>query len=217
MKRKIVVAAAVTALIVGGGAFTAVAASADDSAPTSKITAQEAVGAALERTPGSVVSVDRDDDGKGQWEIEVVDAKGAGHEVRVDSQSGKVSASVADTDDGDDDGDDRAEDKRDGEALAAAKINAGQASKAALAFTPGTVTDVEFDDGHWDIEIRTDKGDVREIHVDAQTGRTSPSADTDDRNDDRGDRNDSRDDDRDDADDKNDRDDRDDRDDKNDD
>ncbi|MFI1886971.1 PepSY domain-containing protein [Streptomyces jumonjinensis] len=207
MKRKIAIAVAVAALV-GGGAATAVAASGDDSAPTAKISAKDAASAALEQKPGSVESVDRDDDGA--WEVEIVDAQGRDHEVRVDAESGKATLSQDDDRNDDaDDRDDRDDDDRAEKAVTEAKVNAEKASAAALELRPGTATEVEFDDGHWDVEVRSADGREHDVRVDSETGKATLSQD-DDQNDNNNDTNDTdRDDDRND-DDTNDQDDRDD-------
>ncbi|MFE3015966.1 PepSY domain-containing protein [Streptomyces sp. NPDC059256] len=201
MKRKIAVAVAVIALV-GGGTYTAVAASGDP-APSSSISASEAAGAALKKSPGSIESIGLDDDAKGQWEVEVVNKNGDDQDVRVDA---KGKASLFSDDDDRDDGDDRdsADDKAEREALNAAKVNAEQAASAALKFRAGSVTEVDFDNGHWEVEVRDKDGREHEVRVDATTGKASVSAESNDR------------DDTDDTDDADDRDDRDDRDDKND-
>ncbi|MER7044136.1 PepSY domain-containing protein [Streptomyces jumonjinensis] len=201
MKRKIAIAVAVAALV-GGGAATAVAASGDDSAPTAKISAKDAASAALEQKPGSVESVDRDDDGA--WEVEIVDAQGRDHEVRVDAQSGKATLSQDDDADDRDDRDDRDDDRDDRDdraekAVTEAKVNAEKASAAALELRPGTATEVEFDDGHWDVEVRSADGREHDVRVDSETGKATLSQD-DDQNDD----NDANDNDRDDRDDRDD-------------
>ncbi|MGW6459031.1 PepSY domain-containing protein [Streptomyces sp. NPDC055078] len=193
MKRKIVVAVAVAALL-GGGAYTAVAASGDDPVSTPKISVSDAVDAALKEAPGSVLSVGRDDDGEGPWEVDVVGRNGLDREVRVDAKSGKVSlAPAADDTDGPDDADDAddvndsdgsdgsddrneaAEDRSDLEALRAATVDADRAAAAALSFRAGTVTEVEFDEGHWEVEVRAKDGSSRDVHVDARTGKASPA------------------------------------------
>ncbi|GAA2224524.1 hypothetical protein GCM10010232_06760 [Streptomyces amakusaensis] len=221
MKRKILVAVAALALV-GGGAFTAVAASGDDdkAVPASKISVTDAVNSALKKQPGVVESAGRDDDGDGAWEVEIVDAKGLGHEIRVDAKSAEASVEKDDDDDRDDDRDDRDDDRREGDAAVGdATVSAQQAVSAALSFRPGAVTEVEFDDGHWAIEVRAEDGKEHDVRVDAKTAKASVEKD-----DDHGDKGAGRDGDRDgrddlagdradDADDRNDdRDDRDDRD-----
>ncbi|MFE6133930.1 PepSY domain-containing protein [Streptomyces sp. NPDC056437] len=181
MKRKILISAVAVAALVGGGTYTAVAASADDAAPTSKVTVSEAVDAALQKAPGTVESAGTDDDA-GVWEVDVQGKNGDDREVTVNA-SGKASAAQDDKGDDSDDGksddgrsdDDAAERK----ALSAAKVDARQASAAALEFRPGTVTEVEFDDGHWEVDVRGKDGASHDVTVDATTGKASASQDDD--------------------------------------
>ncbi|GGZ31914.1 hypothetical protein GCM10010387_27630 [Streptomyces inusitatus] len=184
MKRKILVAVAALALV-GGGAFTAVAASGDDdkAVPASKISVTDAVNSALKKQPGVVESAGRDDDGDGAWEVEIVDAKGLGHEIRVDAKTADASVEKDDDDDRDDDRDDRDDDRREGDAAVGdATVSAEQAVSAALSFRPGAVTEVEFDDGHWAIEVRAEDGKEHDVRVDAKTAEATVEKD-DDRND----------------------------------
>lgn len=70
-----------------------------------KVTAIEAAGAALKRAPGTVTSVEfDDDDGKAVWEVEITGQEGNERELIVNAKTAKVS--FDDDDDGDDDGDD---------------------------------------------------------------------------------------------------------------
>ncbi|MFE7131130.1 PepSY domain-containing protein [Streptomyces sp. NPDC057638] len=202
MKRKMIVAAAVAAALVGGGAVTAVAASGDDTPPASRITSAQAVDAALKKAAGTVESVDRDDDGAGHWEVDIRAKDGLEREVRVDAGSGEVLKVTTDddTDDRDDRDDDRAGDRddaddrddtddRDGdraddaddraerEAAASAAVNAQRAEAAALKLQPGTVTEVEFDDGRWEVEVRAEDGAEHDVRVDAKTAKATLSQD----------------------------------------
>ncbi|MER7662744.1 MULTISPECIES: PepSY domain-containing protein [unclassified Streptomyces] len=177
MKRKILISAVAVAALVGGGTYTAVAASADDAAPTPKVTVSEAVDAALQKAPGTVESAGTDDDAGG-WEVDVRGKNGDDREVTVDA-SGKASAAKDDKSDDDrsDDSDDSDDDAADHKALSAAKVDARQASAAALEFRPGTVTEVEFDDGHWEVDVRGKDGASHDVTVDATTGKASASQD----------------------------------------
>ncbi|MEV2244333.1 PepSY domain-containing protein [Streptomyces sp. NPDC049970] len=71
-----------------------------------------AVKAALADRPGTVTSVDLDDDGDDgakaapHWEVDVTGKGGSGHELRVDAKSGKVTADRADDNDNDGNDDD---------------------------------------------------------------------------------------------------------------
>ncbi|MFJ8073179.1 PepSY domain-containing protein [Streptomyces sp. NPDC096176] len=206
MKRNLVIATVAAAMLIGG-TYTAVAVAddgasatpvsvqdkdreddgaADDdrdddqtAAPAGPVTAAEAVAAALEHTPGTVDSVDLDDDEKGHWEVSVIGKNDREHELKVDTKTGAVRAAAAAEDD--DDRDD------DGAALRAAAVDARQAAEAALKSHPGaTVTSVDFDDegdgaDHWEVELQGGKGhDETELKVDAKTGDVSSNTDASD-------------------------------------
>ncbi|MGW1280319.1 PepSY domain-containing protein [Streptomyces tsukubensis] len=170
MKRKIVIATAVAALMAGGTltAFAATGSDDDRTPPAAKVTLTEATDAALAKVPGTVESADRDDDGKGDWEIDIRTSEGTEREVRVDAQNGSVRVET-----GDDhaDRDDAGDDRDDAAAAAAAKTTSAQAQAAALKLHPGTVTDVEFDDARWEIDIKGNDGKWYDIDVDATTGK----------------------------------------------
>ncbi|MFG2192800.1 PepSY domain-containing protein [Streptomyces sp. NPDC048639] len=78
--------------------------------------AGEAIAAALKAVPGTVTSVDLEDDGPAYaWDLEVQGQDGKEHDVRVDLKTGKATQAPAQADDRDDrDGDDdRAGEDRD--------------------------------------------------------------------------------------------------------
>lgn len=64
------------------------------------VTVQKAMEAAIKAAPGKVTEVDLE---KGHWEVEVQDQGGRGHEVRVETGSGKVTVGAADGSDAADD------------------------------------------------------------------------------------------------------------------
>ncbi|MGW2180000.1 PepSY domain-containing protein [Streptomyces sp. NPDC001732] len=77
----------------------------DRHAPRSAaVSLNEAVGAALKANPGTVTSVDLDDDhddhtgrnGASHWEVEVRGKNGKEHELNVDAKTGKVTADRSD-------------------------------------------------------------------------------------------------------------------------
>lgn len=205
MKRKIVLATAVAALM-AGGTYTAFASSGalsgtpsasssatsgDGAAPVTRISVTQATDAALAKFPGTLESADRDDD-RGHWEIEIRATDGKEREVTVDAVTGEVRADddrddrddrddADDSDDRDDrdSGDDRdSSDSRDDDASAAtAKTTARQATDAALKLHPGTVTEVQFDDGHWEVEVRGDNGKSYDVDVNATTSKATTSPD----------------------------------------
>ncbi|MFJ6514690.1 PepSY domain-containing protein [Streptomyces sp. NPDC091406] len=91
----------------------------DDHAPrSSAVTLNEAAAAALKTAPGTVTSIDLDDDDDNggrsnvlRWDVDIDGKDGKQHELRVDAKTGKVT--VDRDDDGDDDRDDRADDRND--------------------------------------------------------------------------------------------------------
>ncbi|MFE4380308.1 PepSY domain-containing protein [Streptomyces cyaneofuscatus] len=91
----------------------------DDHAPrSSTVTLKQAADAALKTAPGSITSIDLDDDdddkgGKGnvlRWDVDVAGKDGKQHELKVDAKTGKV---TVDRDDDGDDRDDSADDRDD--------------------------------------------------------------------------------------------------------
>ncbi|MGV9985698.1 PepSY domain-containing protein [Streptomyces olivaceus] len=180
-------------------------------ASSAKVTAAEAIAAALRDTPGTAVSAelddaDEDDDGdrdgdddrddrreRAAWEVDVLSGDGTWHSVRVDPASGKVLGSHADAaDEEDDDAAARA-------ALKGASVTAAEAAQAAAG--KGTVTSVDLhDDGDsgdgadrseaaWEVETRASGQGERDWRVDLKTGEVtadrddegSPADDADDR------------------------------------
>ncbi|MEN8650867.1 PepSY domain-containing protein [Streptomyces sp. 21So2-11] len=75
----------------------------DDRAPmSSAITVNEAAAAALKARPGTLTSIDLDDDGKLSWEAEIKGKDGKWHELNVDAKTAKVTHDQPDTDDDND-------------------------------------------------------------------------------------------------------------------
>ncbi|MFF8451353.1 PepSY domain-containing protein [Streptomyces leeuwenhoekii] len=208
MKRNIVIAAVTAAALITGGTATALAVSGDDGgtarqgetrvseddavrggdardddrdderAVSSKVTAADAIAAALRHTPGTAVSAeledadDADDDGgKAAWDVDVLSGGGTWHSVRVDPATGKVLGSHAD--DGDD-GDDGIAEVR--AALKGTSVDAAEAARAAAVH--GTVTSVDLDDDDrrsaaWDVETRSGGKAERDWTVDPGTGKVT--------------------------------------------
>ncbi|MFF1323272.1 PepSY domain-containing protein [Streptomyces chartreusis] len=130
-----------------------------------KVTAADAIAAALKHTPGTAVGADLDDDGSRAWEVGVVKGDGTEHDVRVSASDGKVLGTHRDDDD-----DDAREDLA---ALKGAGVDAREAAVAAAA--KGTVTDVDLDDdgpAAWSVE--TTKGEWK---VDLKTGKVTQDLD----------------------------------------
>ena len=130
-----------------------------------KVTAADAIAAALKHTPGTAVGADLDDDGSRAWEVSVVKGDGTEHDVRVSANDGKVLGAHRDDDD-----DDARDDLT---ALKGADVDAREAAVAAAA--KGTVTDVDLDDdgpAAWSVE--TTKGEWK---VDLGTGKVTQDLD----------------------------------------
>ncbi|WP_329334612.1 PepSY domain-containing protein [Streptomyces sp. NBC_00663] len=188
MKRNIVIAALTATALIGGGTATALAVASDGESASQRadvrvaaddghddgaesvvagksgVTAADAVTAALKHTPGTVVSVDLEDDGAGVWDVDVLKGDGTEYSVTISPDTGKVVSAHKDNDDDTDDADDRAELT----ALKNAKTDARAAALAAAAH--GTVTEVSLDDdddsravvwsvdttqGEWKVDLRT--------------------------------------------------------------
>ncbi|MGW7429912.1 PepSY domain-containing protein [Streptomyces sp. NPDC054861] len=181
MKRNIVIATVAAAAVVCGGTA---AAFADDAgtggagrggaaeARTAKVTAVQAIDAALKAQPGTVVSADLDlDDGDGSdeergWEVDVLGQGTTSYTVHVDSASGKVLGKETETDD---------DDANDDGAARSGSVDARQAAEAASA--KGFVTSVDRDDdGAAAWEAETASGDWR---VDPKTGQVTADRDDD--------------------------------------
>ncbi|MFE1837637.1 PepSY domain-containing protein [Streptomyces sviceus] len=144
-------------------------------APGGKVTAAEAIAAALKHTPGTALSADLDDDGTDAWEVSVVKGDGSEYEVRIAPDSGKVLGAQRDTDD-DHDADDRAE-------LAAVKGAHTDARETALAAAAkGTVTEVGLDDDRGTVAWTADTvkdGKHSEWTVALDSGRVTQDRDDD--------------------------------------
>ncbi|MEU6947625.1 PepSY domain-containing protein [Streptomyces sp. NPDC046316] len=189
MKRNIVIATVAAAAVVCGG--TAVAFADDDGGRTertavrdvrdAKVTAAQAIDAALKAQPGTAVSADLDDD-RG-WEVDVLGTGTTSYTVQVDAGTGRVLGKETDRDD-----DDRNDDTDDRRALKGATVDARQAAEAASA--KGVVTSVSLDDDDratpaWDVD--TVNGDWR---VDLKTAQVTADDDGQDDRDDADDRDD---------------------------
>lgn len=157
----------------------------DSGAASAKVTAAEAIAAALADTPGTAVSAeldDEDDDGddgddrreRAAWEVDVLSGDGTWHGVRVDPATGEVLG--AERDDEDDTAEVRA-------ALKGASVDAAAAVQAAAGH--GTVTSVELDeDGHhgdgnpaWEVETHADGKGEQDWRVDLKSGKVTADSD----------------------------------------
>ncbi|WP_428952263.1 PepSY domain-containing protein [Streptomyces sp. cg35] len=211
MKRRTTVISAVAAVaLIGAGTATAVAVSGDDGSAKStanrssvrvvddgvsdaqenvneakgaQVKAEDAIAAALKRTPGVAVGADLDsDDGRLVWDVDVIGSGSTWHHIEVDPGTGKVLGSHVEKDEKDED-DDPA---RVAGALKNASTSAEDAARAAAA--KGTVTSVDADDDGsvrvWEVETTSADGTQRDWHVDLGSGAVTvdraSSSDADD-------------------------------------
>ncbi|AIS00589.1 PepSY domain-containing protein [Streptomyces glaucescens] len=180
MKRNIVIAAVTATALIGGGAAVAFADGGDGKkgvvadgsagrAPTSEVTAVQAIDAALKERPGTVVSVELDDERDATaWEVDVLGSGTTSYTVRVDPASGKVLGTGTDRDE-----DDAAQERR---VLEGAGVDAREAARAAAA--KGVVTSVDLDDdersARWSVETA---GSEQEWQVGLKTGKVTAERD----------------------------------------
>lgn len=143
-------------------------------AASAKVTAADAIAAALEHRPGTAVSAeldDRDDDRRTVWEVDVLAGGDNWYSVRIDPATGKVLGSQKD--DEDDADEVRA-------ALKGASVSAQDAARAAAA--KGTVTSVELEDDDergWEVETTNARGAEKDWHVDLKSGKVTADRDDD--------------------------------------
>ncbi|MFH8408703.1 PepSY domain-containing protein [Streptomyces sp. NPDC018019] len=201
MKRNIVIATVAAAALIGGGTATAVALGGDSGEPTASpsasaprssvsvpdddvnedareakaatVSAPQAAAAALKATPGTVTSIDLDEDRPGLvWEVDVLGKDGKWHEVTLDAGNGKVLNQHVEHEGGDDHGAARIR-----AGLKGATVDAAQAAeKAAAAY--GKVTSVDLDDDHrssavWEVETVTKDGKEHKLDVDPKTAKVT--------------------------------------------
>ncbi|QKV92515.1 PepSY domain-containing protein [Streptomyces sp. NA02950] len=144
-------------------------------AAKARVTLSDAAGSALKAVPGTLSSIDLDDDARtAAWDAEILGKDGTWHEVTVDASSGKVLDQHVDR--GEDD------DARERAALRKAEVSAVQAARKAAA-GGGTATSVDIDDDHaavWEVEVVKNHKE-RELTVDAQTGKVAQAPSDDDR------------------------------------
>ncbi|GAA3137914.1 PepSY domain-containing protein [Streptomyces rectiviolaceus] len=157
-----------------------------------KVTAADAIKAALANQSGTAVSAELDDEDNGGlvWDVDILGKGSTWHSVQVDPGTGKVLGSHTEQDE---DGDA----SRVAAALKGASTTAEDAAKAAAA--KGEVTSVDLDDdgtaGAWEAETSGAKGAESDWKVDLQSGKvTADKSDSHDDSDHDSDDNDSDDD-----------------------
>ncbi|MFJ8663443.1 PepSY domain-containing protein [Streptomyces sp. NPDC093795] len=194
MKRKLVIATAtatVAALACGGTAVALSAGSSTSSgARDARITAVQAIDAAVKARPGTVISAELDDDRDSDeatdaeapdaedrgWEVVVVSGSRS-YTVHVDQNTGRALG----TDAADDDSDDV---RSETALLKNAKVSARQAATALS--SKGFVTSIDLGDEDaddrdrgWDATVRDARGADHDWDVDLRTGGISQDGDDD--------------------------------------
>ncbi|GAA2244819.1 hypothetical protein GCM10010145_09630 [Streptomyces ruber] len=151
-------------------------------AGAAKVTAADAIDAALKHTSGTAVGAELDSEGRDLvWDVDVLSSGTTWHSVLVDPGTGKVLDSRTET--GDDDADDAAEARA---ALKGTSVSAAEAAQAAAG--KGVVTSVDLDDdgrSHaWRIETTGADGAESEWDVDLKTSKVTADRADDDTDDD---------------------------------
>ncbi|MFF1731378.1 PepSY domain-containing protein [Streptomyces sp. NPDC058247] len=204
MKRNIVIATIAAVALIGGGTATAVAVSGGDDSTSgtsaasrgtgssghdddraehvtelkaAKVTASDAIAAALKSVPGTAVSAELDDENNQVvWEVEVLNGT-TWHDVLVDPATGKVTGSHTSRHD---------DTARVTAILKGAKTTAQDAARAAAA--KDTVTEIDLDDdgtAHaWEAETTSANGTDADWRVDLRTGAVTPDRSSHDDSDD---------------------------------
>jgi uncharacterized membrane protein YkoI len=130
-------------------------------AGSAKVTAAEAIDAALAEVSGTAVSADLDDDDRNlYWDVDILGKGDTWHSVQIDPGTGKVLGTHTETDDND------ASEAR--KALKSADVTAKEAVEAAA--DKGTVTSVDLDEddrtpsweadttnGEWTVDLGSGK------------------------------------------------------------
>lgn len=143
-------------------------------AKAAKVTAADAIKAALAEKSGTAVSAELDDEDNGGlvWDVDVLGKGSTWYSVQVDPGTGKILGSHTEQDD---DGDDADDASRVAATLKGASTTAEDAAKAAAA--KGTVTSVDLDDDGtakaWEAETSGAKGAESDWKVDLQSGKVS--------------------------------------------
>ncbi|MEU0784824.1 PepSY domain-containing protein [Streptomyces sp. NPDC006173] len=202
MKRNIVIATVAAAALIAGGTATSLAVTGGGTAaPATRasgqpgaddrrddkavegtnltggkaVTAQDAIGRALEHTPGTAVGAELDDEnGSVVWEVDIIGSDGTWHDVRVSPAAGTVLGSRTGHED---------DAARVRAALDGTSVSAAEAARAAAA--KGRVTEIDVDEDSrtpaWKVETLTSDGAEREWRVGLDTVRITADHGADDR------------------------------------
>lgn len=136
-------------------------------ARAAKVTAPQAAAAALRARPGTVTSLDLDQDRPGLvWDVDVVHGRAA-YELVLDARTGKVLSDRRDRDDDDD-----------GPVPHHAKVSAADAARIGARHATVTSVDLDRDDDHpkrkpvWEVEATDGQGREHQSAVDPWSGKT---------------------------------------------
>ncbi|MER6093753.1 PepSY domain-containing protein [Streptomyces bluensis] len=145
-------------------------------ARAAKLTAAEAIKAALAAKSGTAVKAELEsEDTNLVWEVDVLSSGNTWHTVHVDPGTGKVLGSHTEQEDADDAAEARA-------ALQGGSVSAAEAAEAAAA--KGTVTSVELEDEGsgrgWDIDTTGTNGAESEWTVNLTTAKVTADRSSDD-------------------------------------
>jgi uncharacterized membrane protein YkoI len=154
---------------------------ADDAAEAkaAKVTAADAIRAALKEKSGTAVSAELDSERTNLvWEVDVLASGNTWHTVKVDPGTGKVLGSHTEQEDAEDAAEARA-------ALKGSSVSAAEAAEAGAA--KGTVTSVDLDDDGagrgWDVDTTGADGAESEWTVQLTTGEVAADRSSDDSDD----------------------------------
>ena len=172
MKRTttIISAAAVAIVLAGGATYAAAQDTGNDGSITDDDLARASAAALAETGDGTVTGVEVDDGG---YDVEVRLTDGTEVDVELGSDFAilRTENDDADDDSGDDsdgDSDDGADDGSDSDDLPVGDAERQQAIDAALAEAgAGDVTDVEHDEGGYDVEVRLADGTEIDVDLDS--------------------------------------------------
>ncbi len=167
MQKRTKVFLTVAALSLAGGAGLAGAAvSGDDDAPITGDALEQAMAAALAETGGGEVTETEIGDDEAFYEVEVRMPDGRQIDVHLDKAFKVTAQDVESADDDDLDGDDEA-DEADDVPLTGTDLE--RATAAALAHTGGgevTETELDDDEGVYEVEVRMSDGRQIDVHLD---------------------------------------------------
>jgi len=195
MKKNVLIIGVTGVVLLGGALGVGAFSDGTQEKASNLISTKKAEEIAVTEVEGTVESVELEkDDGKLKYEVDLHDQNGNDDiDVDIDASSGEVIKVDRDDDDGDDDkkvqtetvsaqstqngkdddaGNSVTNVNEQGANAQATKLRITKDEAIAIATkeTPGKVVEVDYDDGEYDIEIRTETHEI-EYEIDARTGR----------------------------------------------